>query len=68
MSHLTQPARDALPDDAFGMPELRAYPMPHAAHARSAKARAAEEFNLGNLSARDRARIDQKADRILVQE
>ncbi|MFC3180548.1 hypothetical protein [Cypionkella sinensis] len=65
MPHLTKAARDALPDRAFGLPEARSYPMPDAAHARNAKARAAEEFNRGLLSARDRARIDAKADGIL---
>lgn len=65
MAHLTKTARDALPDSAFGLPETRAYPMPDALHARNAKARAAEEFNRGVLSADDRARIDAKADGIL---
>ena len=65
MTHLSQTARDALPDSAFGLPETRAYPMPDAVHARNAKARAAEEFNRGSLSAADRARIDAKADGIL---
>jgi hypothetical protein len=65
MSHLTQLARDSLPDSAFGLPETRAYPMPDAVHARNAKARAAEEFNRGILSAADRARIDAKADAML---
>ena len=66
MSHLSQSARDALPDSAFGLPDTRGYPMPDKTHARNAKARAAEEFNLGMLSARDRACIDEKADRILA--
>jgi hypothetical protein len=65
MTHLSQTARDALPESAFGLPETRAYPMPDAVHARNAKARAAEEFNRGILSAADRARIDVKADGIL---
>lgn len=65
MSHLNKTARDALPDSAFGLPETRGYPMPDAAHARNAKARAAEEFNRGALSIDDRARIDTVADGIL---
>jgi hypothetical protein len=32
---------------------------------RDAKARAAEEFNIGNLSSAEKARIDSKADEIL---
>ena len=65
MPHLTKTARDALPDSAFGLPETRAYPMPDAAHARNAKARAAEEFNRGILSAFDRNRVDAMANGIL---
>ena len=67
MTQLTKEARDALPDSAFGLPKIRAYPMPDVAHARNAKARAAEEFNLGNLTATERAYIDAKADKILGQ-
>jgi hypothetical protein len=66
MTKLTQTARDALPDSAFGLPETRSYPMPDAAHARAAKARAAEEFHRGLLSAADRIRIDAKADGFLA--
>lgn len=65
MTKLTQSARDALPDSAFGLPETRSYPMPDAVHARNAKARAAEEFHRGILSAADRTRIDAKADGLL---
>lgn len=65
MTHRTKMARDVLPDSAFGLPEIRAYPMPDAWHARNAKARAAEECNRRVLSADDRTRIDAKADGIL---
>ena len=54
MSALSTAARNALPDSAFGLPETRAYPMPDAAHARNAKARAAEEYGVGNLTAEER--------------
>jgi hypothetical protein len=67
MAALGKSARDALPDSAFGLPESRAYPMPDAAHARNAKARASEEFHRGILTAADRARIDRKADLLLGQ-
>lgn len=66
MSHLSKSARGALPDTAFGLPETRAYPMPDVPHARSAKARAAVDFNSGKLTARDRAPIDEMADTILA--
>jgi hypothetical protein len=65
MSVLSRSERNALPDEKFGLPDKRAYPMPDASHARNAKARAAEEFNIGNLSSAEKARIDSKADEIL---
>ncbi|MBB4200518.1 hypothetical protein CCR94_02700 [Rhodoblastus sphagnicola] len=65
MSVLSTRERNALTDEKFGLPDKRAYPMPDAIHARNAKARAAEEFNIGNLSSAEKARIDSKADEIL---
>jgi hypothetical protein len=65
MTALSAQARDALPDSAFGLPEHRTYPMPNAAHARNAKARASEELHKGNLTAQEKLRIDSKADEIL---
>ena len=65
MTELSTNERNALADTAFGLPHKRAYPMPDASHARNAKARAAEEFNKGNLSSAEKARIDRKADEIL---
>ena len=62
---LTPSQRDALPDSAFGLPSLRAYPMQDAAHARNALARAAEEYNRGNLLSFEKAEIDRKAHEIL---
>ena len=38
--------------------------MPNASHARNANGRAAEEFNLGNLSSSEETQIDRKADNI----
>lgn len=39
MSHSLDAAeRNALPDSDFGLPELREYPMPDAAHVRAAEA------------------------------
>jgi hypothetical protein len=65
MPHLSTAARNALPDILFGLPEQRAYPMPDANFARNAKARAAEEFNRGNLTAAERQRIDHKAEAMI---
>ncbi len=39
--------------------------MPDKAHARNAKARAAQQHEAGNLSDEELARIDRKADKIL---
>lgn len=38
MSRLTAAERNALPDEAFGLPSERKYPMPDKSHARDAKA------------------------------
>jgi hypothetical protein len=65
MVELSTNQRNALPDSAFGLPQKRTYPMPDVSHARNAKARAAEEFNFGNLSSSERAQIDRKANEIL---
>lgn len=65
MSTLTTKRRNKLPAVAFGIPAKRAYPMPDKAHARNAKARAAQQANAGNLSADQHDKIDAKADRIL---
>ncbi len=62
---LSTNVRNALADTAFGLPHKRTYPMPDASHARNAKARAAEEFNRGNLSSAEKAQIDRKADELL---
>ena len=65
MAELSTSERNALADRVFGLPHRRSYPMPNASHARNAKARAAEEYNRGNLSAAEKAQIDRKADEIL---
>nr|WP_294565217.1 hypothetical protein [uncultured Rhodopila sp.] len=65
MVELSTNVRNALADTAFGLPHKRTYPMPDASHARNAKARAAEEFNRGNLSSAEKAQIDRKADELL---
>jgi hypothetical protein len=65
MTKLTEKQRDGLKDSQFGLPEERSYPMPDESHARNAKARAAQQEEAGNLSEKDKARIDRKADKIL---
>ncbi|MFS3134322.1 hypothetical protein ACLRDC_02945 [Gluconacetobacter sacchari] len=49
MPRLTEAERDTLPDDAFALPGRR-YPIPDAAHARDALARASEMRHAGHLT------------------
>jgi hypothetical protein len=65
MAKLTTAKKKAEPNSDFGLPKERKYPMPDAAHARNAKARASQEENAGKLSAADKKKIDSKADKIL---
>ena len=65
MAELSTSERNALADKVFGLPHKRTYPMPDASHARNAKARAAEEYNRGNLSSTEKAQIDRKANEVL---
>jgi hypothetical protein len=65
MAKLTEEKRDSLADSKFGLPDEHKYPMPDKAHARNAKARAAQQEKQGNLSSSDKAKIDRKADRML---
>jgi hypothetical protein len=65
MSKLTTTKRNSLPKSSFGLPEERKYPMPDAAHARDAKARASQQEHRGVLSEADKKRVDKKADKVL---
>jgi hypothetical protein len=75
MADLSSKKREKLPAKDFGLPEKARtteqkketgnYPMPDKAHARNAKARAAQQRKAGNLSKSEEARIDAKADKIL---
>jgi hypothetical protein len=65
MTKLTTKKRNALPKADFGLPGERKYPMPDASHARDAKARASAAVKRGDLTAKERDRIDAKADRVL---
>jgi len=65
MADLTTSKRNAEPKSDFGLPEERKYPMPDAAHARNAKARASQMEHQGKLSSADKKKIDAKADKIL---
>jgi hypothetical protein len=75
MADLDADDRADLPSEDFGLPEKARtetakkksgnYPMPDAAHARNAKARAAQARNAGNLTKEELDRIDRKADKII---
>jgi hypothetical protein len=75
MAELSPNKREKMEPKEFGLPERARtadqrretgnYPMPDKAHARNAKARAAQQHEAGNLSADELARIDRKADKIL---
>jgi hypothetical protein len=75
MADLNADDREKIASKDFGLPEKARtkeqkkesgnYPMPDKAHARNAKARAAQEQKAGNLSKREQERIDRKADKIL---
>jgi len=75
MADLNAKKREKLPAKDFGLPEKAKtkeakketgnYPMPDKAHARNAKARAAQQRKAGNLTEDELQRIDRKADKIL---
>ena len=50
MAKLTTNRRKKLSSKDFGLPEKRAYPVENKAHARNAKARAAQQWKKGNLT------------------
>ncbi|WP_336487022.1 DUF6582 domain-containing protein [Methylobacterium nigriterrae] len=65
MSKLTGDEREDIPKSKFALPDERKYPVEDKAHARNAKARAAQQEKAGNLSAADKRTVDAKADRVL---
>jgi len=65
MATLTAAKKKAEAKSEFGLPEERKYPMPDAAHARNAKARASQMEHAGKLSSADKKKIDSKAEKVL---
>lgn len=75
MADLSPKKREQLPAKDFGLPEKARskeakkesgnYPMPDKAHARNAKARAAQQRKAGDLTKAEQERIDRKADKKL---
>ena len=66
MTMLTPGRRGSLPGSEFGMPKIRAYPMPDRAHAASAKTQATQQYEAGNLTQEQHDSIHAKANRILA--
>jgi hypothetical protein len=64
MNKLTTKEREALPNDKFALPGYK-YPIEDAAHARNAKARAAQQAKAGKLPRSDLKKVDAKADKVL---
>lgn len=65
MSDLKAEERKELPKGKFALLDERKYPIEDKAHARNAKARAAQQEKAGKLSAADRKKVDAKADEVL---
>lgn len=65
MAKLTTKQRKALPQSAFGLPSMRAYPVNDREHAANAKARAVQQHARGKLSASAEHSILAKANRML---
>lgn len=64
MAELSGKKRGKLADKTFGLPDERKYPMPDKAHARNAKARAAQQVGK-TITSSEKAKIDRKADKVL---
>lgn len=64
MSKLTAKQRNALSDSVFAGPG-RSYPIPDKAHAANAKARATQQYEVGNLSKSARDTIRARANAML---
>ncbi|HEV2364950.1 MAG TPA: hypothetical protein VGS12_12225 [Caulobacteraceae bacterium] len=65
MTRLSTQQRKRLPKSAFAEPEKRAYPVEDKAHARNAKARAAQAVKGHRMSKKEETKIDRKADKVL---
>ena len=65
MGELSTKRRNSEPRSDFGLPEERKYPMPDKSHARNAKSRAAQQEKAGNLTKKEREKVDRKAEKIL---
>jgi hypothetical protein len=65
MAKLTAVQRNRIPASKFGLPGQRKYPIEDRSHAINAKARAAQQMKMGNLSTAQQEAIDAKANRFI---
>lgn len=65
MALIKTPARNRMKASTFGLPAEKKYPMPDAAHAANAKARATQMVKRGKLSLGQAAKIRAKANNVL---
>ena len=65
MPKLTTKVRNKLSKSAFAEPGKRKYPIEDKAHAKNAKARAAQMVKKGKLSESEKEKIDAKANKVL---
>jgi len=72
MSKLTTKQRKAMPASDYALPAQRAYPVKGTGsvandkkHAANAKSRASQQFNAGNLTAGQKAKVDAAANKTL---
>lgn len=65
MTKLSTDERKRLPENEFALPGAKRFPIEDEAHARNAKARAAQAEKAGHLSAKDKRTVDAKADTVL---
>jgi hypothetical protein len=65
MAKLDSDDRNHLPAKDFAEPDKRKYPIEDAAHAKNAKARAAQAVKAGRMDKAEEAKIDRKADAVL---
>jgi hypothetical protein len=66
MPELSSKSRNKLPAKDFAEPSKRAYPIEDKPHARNAKARAGQAVKAGRMSKGEAAKIDKKADTVLM--
>lgn len=62
---LSKSSKDKLSASAFALPDRRKFPIPDAAHAANAKARAEQGVQSGTLSKTDAKTVRRKADKVL---